>query len=165
MKWIESNGGPLVLLDEHLLELWKGVGDAEWSPGSGTDYDRACSIEGYLGRLKVSDGEALVLGDEPMPTCALAGDFGAVLVRWVYGPADWEPDVTSVWAEQEWTFESNWVVHCERQALQGAAFGGADEHADRLWLALSPGAYEVLSSTYRREPEVEMILHWIRLSG
>jgi len=49
LKLVSSNGGPFLLLEEHLLMDWHGC----FAPGSPlsstTDYARACQVEGYLG--------------------------------------------------------------------------------------------------------------------
>lgn len=77
MKWLQSTGGPLVLMAQDLLPHWRGCDG---------DYDRACGVCDWLGVLDVGDGQALVLGDEPMQT---AGWFQApcwLLVRWSCAP-------------------------------------------------------------------------------
>jgi hypothetical protein len=42
------------------------------------DYDRACRVDELAGVIAVADRQALVLGDDPSPTCYLAaGDRGS----------------------------------------------------------------------------------------
>src|SRR5438105_1432795 len=82
MRWINSEGGPLIILSEDNLDTWKGItgGDAAM-----TDYHRACQIEDYCGIIRVGDGVGIVLGDEPPQTTWIAiGSQCGVLVRWKY---------------------------------------------------------------------------------
>ena len=67
-------GGPLVLLEQHRLQRWRGAD---------TDhYDRACAVREWVGAIPLGDGAALVLGDEPAMTTAVVRADGIVLVRW-----------------------------------------------------------------------------------
>ncbi|MEW6736292.1 MAG: Imm21 family immunity protein [Acidobacteriota bacterium] len=80
LHWITSAGGSLILLSQHLLKQWMGcfllskdvsnlISPYDISlPESTfageeteTDYDRACAVEGYLGIIKVANGEGLIL--------------------------------------------------------------------------------------------------------
>lgn len=73
MKWIESTGGPFILLSDALSTQWRGCEG---------DYERACAIADWLGVLKVGTREALVVNDEPMPTAKFIGANYCLLVRW-----------------------------------------------------------------------------------
>jgi hypothetical protein len=83
--WIDSAGGPLILLPQHLLSEWSGA-DSRTGRDK-TDYDRACAI-GEAGILDVANGHALVLGDEPMGTRAFAHPSGIVLARWRHAESE-----------------------------------------------------------------------------
>jgi hypothetical protein len=99
MTWIESEGGPLLLLAPSLLRYWDGIrpppdgrlveAKFRWDgPGSpATDYDRACDINDYLGLIAVGPGFGLVLGDGETSTTwwppASSAEAG-LLVNWIY---------------------------------------------------------------------------------
>ncbi len=75
MKWISSEGGPLVLMNLKSLHLWKGI-DSD-------DYGWACSENDYINVLDVSNSSALVLGDESNQTAIYISDrLGVIIVRW-----------------------------------------------------------------------------------
>jgi Immunity protein 21 len=78
--WIESGGGPLVVLARSLRHNWRGV--------FSNDYDEACAIKGYFGSINRSWGRVLVLGDEPLPTALVQRTDGPALVRGVYAPSE-----------------------------------------------------------------------------
>ncbi len=77
LTWVESMGGPLIVVPVSALQYWGGctedgmiIGDGDQSD----DYDRACEVEGLaevIGLRGCSYVSALVLGDEPASTCYL----------------------------------------------------------------------------------------------
>jgi hypothetical protein len=165
VTWIESTGGPLILLEDRLLGSWVGTGTGVWKPGSGTDYDRACALDDWVGVIDVGAGKALVLGSEPTRTARLEAPGGALLVRWLHAPVGWQPDALETLLDQRWEPSTTWTITGATQTLLDAAEPGADEQADRLRLALRPGEYQVLTAEHRPDGETRMVLHWIRASG
>lgn len=77
-EWIESAGGPLVVVPRSLRARWQGI-DA--------DYDAACRVDEYLGLLSRGWGEVLVLGDEPLRTAVVQRSEGPAIVRWMFAPS------------------------------------------------------------------------------
>ncbi len=80
--WIESTGGPLIVVPRACSAEWKGI--------TNSDYDEACGVTGYLNVLNRHWGQVLVLGDEPMSTCVIQRPEGLAVVRWMYGPSEGE---------------------------------------------------------------------------
>lgn len=65
LTWTQSNGGPLILMDQAALPYWRGVTNLEDPTASGTDYDRACGVQHSIEAIPIgADFSALVLGDE-----------------------------------------------------------------------------------------------------
>lgn len=83
--WLNSSGGPLVVMEEGKAPLWTGAG------GSPSDYDRACQSADYASKLLVHSSEILVLGDEPLQTAIATSNDRQLIVRWKW--ADSESDV------------------------------------------------------------------------
>ncbi|MGW7071054.1 Imm21 family immunity protein [Streptomyces sp. NPDC054855] len=86
LTWVESMGGPLIVVPVSALSWWHGcteAGEVLGDPGIADDYDRACAVDGYAEAIPVgSDGAtALVLGDEPAMTCYLPEHHA--FVRWL----------------------------------------------------------------------------------
>jgi len=161
MTWIASTGGPLVILEDRLLDHWEGVGDAV-QLGEGTDYDRACAVDGWIGIVEVGDGTAVVLGDEPAATCAFDAPSGVLVIRWIHASSDWDPGDVEKLLKQRWERSAIWTVGSQEQTVQDSAFAGGDSEIDRLHLRLPAGRYEVLTADHRPDPETYMVLHWIR---
>lgn len=63
---------PLLLVDQHFLSEWKGI-DSD-------DYERACAVEGYCGRIRVGSGYGVILNDVPLATRFLKTGTGAVAI-------------------------------------------------------------------------------------
>jgi hypothetical protein len=83
LKWIESTGGPLLLLERALLPYWHG---SFGNTTAATDYDRACEIADYVGAIEVGSGIGVVLGEEPFSTTWWRSSEelrNSCIVRWV----------------------------------------------------------------------------------
>ncbi len=74
--WMNSAGGPLVLMEAAHAFAWSGI------DGTPSDYDRACRVGAYLGILESGMAPAVVLGDEPLQTCVATDNHDIALVRW-----------------------------------------------------------------------------------
>ena len=69
-SWVESMGGPLLVLPVSALGEWGGCTQAGMLAGSGDvldGYDRAGELDGLAGVIVVggNGGQGLVLADEP----------------------------------------------------------------------------------------------------
>ena len=73
--WLDE-GAVHVLLPLNLLEKWHG--------SDSDDYDRACTVNGWLDLLSVGDGSALVLGGDPGMVLADRQGDSVLLIRWIY---------------------------------------------------------------------------------
>lgn len=84
--WVESMGGPLIVVPISALARWRGCTQSGMTVGSGEvldDYDRACEVEGLAGVISVGEkgAQALVLADEPASSCYLPEH--RAFVRWL----------------------------------------------------------------------------------
>ncbi|MFF3404409.1 Imm21 family immunity protein [Streptomyces sp. NPDC002659] len=76
LVWVESMGGPLIVVPVSALGAWRGSTGSGIVAGDATDaddYDRACAVDDLAGAIGVdgSGVQALVLGDEPATSCYL----------------------------------------------------------------------------------------------
>ncbi|QEH39075.1 hypothetical protein OJF2_76870 [Aquisphaera giovannonii] len=183
MVWAGTGGGPLIALPAELASHWRGVEGACHSPRdrdgwregldfSGTDYGRACRIDGYLGTLEVGTGRALILNDEPMPTAFLPRAGGGLLVRWMYAEDEGEVlrAVRSI-PESTWEATPHGIVASRAGVLLfDSAYPGDDlptspgEVASSPWLrlALPAGTYDVDTADHAPDEATRLILHRIR---
>src|SRR5262245_25391113 len=100
--WISTEGGPHLVLPEKHAAAWEGwrapsdgrVVEATFRcnpEGPATDYDRACSVAGWLGVIPVGAGQALVLsGDDTQAAYYRTADGQHYLLRWLYAPSETE---------------------------------------------------------------------------
>src|ERR1700730_1820803 len=87
MRWISAAGGPLILLPSSLRSRWSGVVRAAQDEPS--DYDVACSVNGYVGVISRYGSSILVLDDVRMQTAiAKTGVDRLMFVRWKYAPSE-----------------------------------------------------------------------------
>ena len=162
LNWIDSGGGPLILLEQTALKDWQGS-SLEQEPD---DYDRACAVKDYIGLIKVGDREAIVLGDEPMTTAWFpsANQPGGIIVCW--GCADSEADVIQalsaipeeVWSDTGLSFQ----VGKTPLVLFDSAYPG-ENMEESLRINLEEGQYAISTAEYEPNEETSLILHRLEL--
>ncbi|ALC21320.1 immunity 21 family protein [Streptomyces pristinaespiralis] len=141
LAWVESEGGPMIAVEESLRHLWGGYAN--------TDYETACAVEGPAGLVPFEEqsagpGSALVIGDLPAPTTFME-EFGA-LVQWIAASSEVRlVDVVrqGIGFVDEW--EDGPVVQVNgRLALFDAALPGTQAAADELLLVdVEPAVYRL----------------------
>ncbi len=166
LVWVESAGGPLILLEEHLLASWRGCFSPPEAANDVTDYDRACGVDDYLGTIAVASGYGLVLGDEPMRTTwwQLPEAHTGILVRWQWAAS--EHDVITaltsltdvIWAEAG----INLHISDGNLVLFDAACVG-NEVDERVRIALAPGHYVLTTAQYTPNSSLSLLLHRVNL--
>ena len=191
LAWMNSAGGPLLLVPGELLLSWGGVcpptdgrkieATFRWDgpDSSACDYDRACDVDGYLALLEIGDGQGLVLGGDPMGTAwwpLMASDgtgacMGGILIRWFY--ADSEADVIEAVArvpEAAWADDGlALVVGQEPLYLMDSASPGGElgefVHEDHLKIHLPAGRYAVATAVVEPDPHTSLVLHQLKPVG
>ena len=83
--WVDSLGGPLVVVPRSALSGWHGGTASGLTVGGDAldDYDRACAVDDLAAVITLAghSAEALVLADEPATTCYLQEHHA--FVRWL----------------------------------------------------------------------------------
>jgi hypothetical protein len=180
MHWIESAGGPLMLLSEALLGNWGGVldlmsgpaVDVSYSPnGKSTDYDRACSVKGYLDLIDVCIEQAIVLGGEPLRTSWVAHETlnGGMLIRWIFGESEaeflsWIDEIPESIFQRNGTFS----VKKQRLILFDSAVAGRNvkkRSEEYISIELIPGVYEIKTAIYQPDARTFMVVHRLKPSA
>ena len=160
LPWLESAGGPLLLLEESLLTLWHGCfSNSQDTP---TDYERACNVDDYIGVIGVDSGHGIVLGEEPFstawwPSAELGNGF---LVRWVF--AGNEAAVTHALKDLSNTawrrLGVGFQVSNGKLILFDAACSGSDID-ERLVIEIPKGWYAAETLHYEPDEQTSLILH------
>ncbi|MBI4854578.1 MAG: hypothetical protein HY819_22495 [Acidobacteria bacterium] len=178
LKWINSSGGPLVLIPKHLSYFWMGyyfnLNDSLVSPfeitseeltnlhlaTSKTDYDRACEIEEYLAPIRVDSGIGLVITGEICPTSWWQEEFGGMLVRINYASdANKMPNYLtnlpdSIWEKENFCFD----LQDDHLLLFDSVEYGKDI-SDLLEITLQPSNYQIFTANYSPNSETALIIH------
>lgn len=160
LKWIGSYGGPFLLLEEQLLNQWRGV-HVKNSQVLESDYDRACNIADYVGLVSVGSDFGIVLGDEPFMTIWYSPEpNNGLIVRWVY--AENEASVIAAltnWQNIKWE-ETELKVHFQDGKL--VLFDAACEGIGlsyKIEIEIPAGDYQIETCHYKPDAETYLILH------
>ncbi|WP_084597901.1 Imm21 family immunity protein [Micromonospora chokoriensis] len=159
LPWVESGGGPLIVVPSSALTEWKGASVDE--PDSWGDYDRACRVDGDVGVVDVGDEQALVLADEPASTTYLPDR--RIFVRWLC--ANSEADVVRLVPRAveiaDWEDAGTWTTSGPAELFDSAYHGGGLEYTTHLAVDLARGTY--LIRTAHVEPDNETALVMVHL--
>lgn len=79
-KWLETTGGPLLLVSLEQSKKWKGV--------LGPHYDLGIQVYDEVETMVIEGCPYVLLGEEAYPTTFLKAKGGGCIVRWVYGEED-----------------------------------------------------------------------------
>jgi hypothetical protein len=143
--WIDSAGGPLVVVPATALSAWRGASD-DFDPedlDTWGDYGRACAVEGYAGVVQVGDAEALVLADEPATTTYLPER--RLFVRWIFADSEAEvirlvPDAVD---QADWEDVGSWTTNGPAELFDAALSGDEAEPTGHLRVEVEPGTYRL----------------------
>ncbi|WP_216651395.1 Imm21 family immunity protein [Actinomadura litoris] len=159
--WVESLGGPLVVLPRSVLPLWHTdpAGQEVNDPAEWGDYGRACKIDDSLGVLEVGDAQALVLGDVPDSTTFLP-ELSA-FVRWEWAPSEEAllDGVEAVLDTAEWETEVRWTVPGPVVLFDSVWPGTTlldQQPENHLLIDLAPGTFRVSFASIATGPETRV---------
>lgn len=157
--WIESSGGPLVVIEKHLAPLWGGTN------GNPSDFDLACDTVNYVELVSTRSVTALVLGDEPLRTIAAHSDGHTLIVRWRWATS--EQDVLK--AIQSIKLPSTYEEHLDIVLPSGtlAMFDSATQYSETgvINLKTHAGKNAIQTFTYSPNPEMNLLIHKISKSS
>ncbi|MFD5087723.1 Imm21 family immunity protein [Kitasatospora sp. NPDC058406] len=160
VTWVESLGGPLIVVPEAVLEAWSG--SAGNDDGTDDDYDRACAVEGHIGLVQVGSAAGLVLGDEPASTAYLPAQ--SVFVRWSAAESE-EAMLRSVDAAMRaapWEAGLLWQVPGPVVLFDSAWTGEECRREDHVRVDLEAGPYLVRAAYVGPDPQTWLTLVELR---
>ncbi|MER6105314.1 Imm21 family immunity protein [Streptomyces sp. NPDC001832] len=138
--WVESEGGPMIVVEESLRRLWGGY--------TNSNYENACEVEGYAGLVPFGEpsapGSGLAINDIPAPT-AFMEEFRAI-VQWISSSSDARfVEVVRGGIEFVGTWVDGPVVQVNGPlAVFDAALPGTEALADELLLVeIEPAVYRL----------------------
>jgi hypothetical protein len=169
MKSIASGGGPLVCVEMEVANRWRGVAGSSVSrdvdQACPNDYERACGIRDYLGKVSVGDRDALVLGDMPLETLIWkpSGELPRI-VRVYYG--DPGVDVTTLLelATESALDDPDEVLSVEFKSslivVFDSAYPGSDASVDRLAFEMPAGSYLAMTKQLEPDNRTSVLIHF-----
>lgn len=176
LKWIDTAGGPLILISDKSYNLWSGIlkrnsyldgkiEDADdFLNSDETDYGKACLVQDYLGIVDIGDDTVLVLGDAPLLTTVLhsAGN-SVVMARWDYGENEELVDhylkTIDLSSIDNWEFALTFKLSTDRQYLFDSACSASmldNGNNDCLSLNMKQGDYKIWTSIYEPDDKTKI---------
>src|SRR5688572_2978425 len=179
LTWIESAGGPLVLVSDNSYKLWSGIlrrssylnnkieETDDFLNADEADYGKACLIQDYLGVVSIGDDTALVLGDEPLLTTVFHSiDNKVVIARLYYGESEESLDkrlrTIDLNSIKDWEFSLTFKLSSDRQYLFDAACSANllnKESNGYLPINIMHGDYKLLTSIYAPDDKTKLLVH------
>ena len=168
MKWIQSSGGPLVLIERRLMPIWRGVfgyseEDRTDTTTSTTDYEIACSIKEYIGVIDTPKIKAIILGDMPLSTAVWRSRGISFLVRAFY--MENGADINAIM--------NNYIEYVDKNIIEltkiyiefgdliifDSALSGQSKSFDSLNFPMAAGNYNVITCAYQPNKETSLLIH------
>lgn len=167
-SWIKSGGGPLICVELEIANSWLGVTGTSHSQGPNSeclsDYERACNVRDYIGKVSLSNHDALILGDMPLETLVWhRPDELPRVVRVIYGdPGVDIVKVLELGRELDFNdpielLETN--VKSESMVIFDSAYPGIDVSKSRLSFKLPKGKYIVLTKQFLPDDRTSVLVH------
>lgn len=163
--WIESTGGPLVLVAASACAEWTGVGPSTVERGT-TDYARSCAVDDEIGVLSLGKVQALVIGDEPDSTALLPAEGALFVLRWKWAPSEEALVSALVGALEHLPFEECGSFRTEpgRHVLFDSACPGAHPDA-MIGVDLGAAEYVLGTASFQPSPDIGVLIHRLRPVG
>jgi Immunity protein 21 len=173
LTFIDSNGGPLIMLQRDLLPNWGGIDNigGVTNPHRNrvpferpSDYDRACEIRSWIAPLQVSDRAGVVFsGDRLGLALVRQGDAMFFAVRPYYEIEDLQDHIKFVKENPNcFTKDFETLISCSPAIVFDSASPGWDIIGGRLEIDALPGIYEV-STYWQKIPNAEVVFHKFNL--
>lgn len=160
--WIESGGGPLVLVADSDVSSWAGIDPA--GSDAESDYDRACAVMDTIAPITVRGMRVVVLGDEPDRTAIRTFDTLMHWVRWRAAPSEqalWDALNGAHLSGLDWTASGVFDAQGGDYRLFDSAFAGAEIEGS-LSFSIEPGRYAIETSPFKPSKDIEVLLHRFR---
>ncbi|MBX3229743.1 MAG: hypothetical protein KIT84_05365 [Labilithrix sp.] len=167
LTYVETEGGPFVLLPLELKKAWKGAGDDDDDDDDESDYERAEAFVSTVGVLDVGKGKALVLGEAEV-TAYRATKDGGVFIQRVFGDEDAAVirAVDGALASGKWKDAKLELLVAKKGKLalfdSACAYEDADED-EILEVTLAPGRYAIKTARVKSKEVEAGLVRLVRL--
>ena len=170
LSWLGTDAGHLILMPASARSQWSGT-EPSRDPEASTaqfrwnqpddppsDYDRACDVNDYVGILNVGAHQAIVLGQDPLPTAGQPLATGGLLIARLYTTEIGLPATLPSIADLEWQPVGHVILDGSRVVLfDSTEPGWEDPVFPSVEFGLAAGRYNVEHTRYR-DADVELWL-------
>ncbi len=173
LEFIDSNGGPLIMLERDLLPHWGGIDNigGVTNPHRNrrpfecpSDYDRACEIRTWIAPLQVSNSAGVIFSGNRLGLALVRQDDATFFaVRPYYEIEDLQDHIKFVKENPNcFTKDFEILISCGQVIVFDFASPGWEIIGGHLEIDALPGTYEV-STYWQRTPDAEVVFHKFNL--
>ena len=172
-EWIDTEGGPFLLLPERSLPSWRGTEGwtVETHGEDASDYSRACNISAWIGPIRYGEDTGYVLGGDIGPVSWITTKEleGGYFVQWI-GVDDEAEILPALHSEKfEELLLSEKAEHIsvevhepgELRVIQAAEIGD-NLVAPTIPIKLRPGVYDA-TSVYLETASLMIVVRRLKL--
>lgn len=162
--WITSTGGPLVLMEKDAARTWLGVLGSSDPGEDRSDYERACSVDDYVGLIFSNGTPVIVLDQEPLFTTWYPKSLSeGIIVRcvWSNDLQDAETAFSRFDSLGDWE-HSDIVVDLPSELVLFDSSSSGYELDETVDIKLEPGKYAVQTLFFDADSETRLLLHKLR---
>lgn len=164
LNWVETNGGPIVVLPNNLLNQWKG----QENNNGISDYSRACAVSDYILQISIGTGFGLVLGGDPCPTTVFTSPMSGhlVIARWVWAESD--ESAQKFLISTDFSMFNGYVIEFENDSSEISFIDSAYSDLQRFECLLNhnlvSGHYLIETFDFRPDPKTWFVIHIFKQS-
>ena len=159
MVWLESSGGPFIMMDEDQRKNWHGINTSVF-PNYVSNYEAACDCDSYIGSLNYHDCSFVIFNDEPYRTSVVVQQDGFFVMRWRWSN-DIEPINTLIKNDFNVEFTDDGVLFHTRTGrifLFDSSYDGRDIF-EKIDFSSKIEFYKISSAFYEPNVETSFLIH------
>ena len=170
INWIDTTGGPTVLIPKPYLSNWKGTFDSsgnipdDFLDPAKTHYGKACETNEDIEIIEFNGFNAIVFGDEPLLTTAISNVSSEIIfIRWVCGNSleSAEEILNEInYNSVNWKRRESFINTFEHYILFDSSENGIDVNRKTgIDIRFVEGKYEINSATFNPNSETQLLLY------
>ena len=183
MKWINSTGGPCIIISKKDSPSWSGIGSIEaakiqsfeevdnFMDHNQSHYGLACAIEDEIAIISInSEGNSIiVIGDEPSQMTIISNNNTFMVVKWISGESKEEFErylnIEKLDNIDNWTSNFEVNLNLESYILIDSSESGFDfDSSNAIEVKVKKGIYSMDTNFFSPNEHISMNIHRFKIN-